>query len=78
MGISMPELGRRVGVKQSLMRYAIEAGAITERVYRKEMAQPVEDMKQFLDGILHLYDEGSTAVNMSDLFSIGAEGARKQ
>ena len=66
------------GLKQSLMRYAIEAGAITERVYRKEMAPPVGDMKQFLDGILHLYDEGSTATSMSELFSIGAESARKQ
>ena len=46
------------GLKQSLRRYAIESGAITERVYRKEMEQPIEDMKRFLDGILHIYDEG--------------------
>ena len=40
-----------------------------ERVYRKEMELPIEDMKQFLDGILHIYD-GRTAVKMGDLFGI--------
>ena len=58
------------GLKQSLRRYAIESGAIMERVYRKEMELPIEDMKQFLDGILHIYDEGRTAVKMGDLFGI--------
>ena len=58
------------GLKQSLRRYAIESGAIMERVYRKEMELPIEDMKQFLDGILHIYDEGHTAVKMGDLFGI--------
>jgi hypothetical protein len=58
------------GLKQSLMRYAIESGAITERVYRKQMEVPIEDMKRFLDGILHIYDEGRTKVSMSDLFGI--------
>ena len=58
------------GLKQSLMRYAIESGAITERVYRNEMELPIEDMKQFLDGILHIYDEGRTKVSMGELFGI--------
>lgn len=61
------------GLKQSIMRYAIEVGAIEERVYRKEMEIPVEDMKRFLDGILHIYDEGRTKVSMGDLFGIVAE-----
>lgn len=61
------------GLKQSLRRYAIESGAITERVYHKEMEAPIEDMKRFLDGILHIYDEGRTTVKMSDLFGIVAE-----
>ena len=61
------------GLKQSLRRYAIESGAITERVYRREMEQPIEDMKRFLDGILHIYDEGRTKVSMGDLFGIVAE-----
>ena len=58
------------GLKQSLRRYAIESGTIMERVYRKEMELPIEDMKQFIDGILHIYDEGRTAVKMGDLFGI--------
>ena len=61
------------GLKQSLMRYAIESGTITERVYRNEMELPIEDMKRFLDGILHIYDEGRTAVKMGDLFGIVTE-----
>lgn len=52
------------------MRYAIESGAITEKVYRNEMKAPIEDMKRFLDGILHIYDEGRTKVSMSELFGI--------
>ena len=78
------------GLKQSIMRYAIEVGAIEERVYRKEMEIPIEDMKRFLDGILHIYDEGRTKVSMGDLFGIGtglitvitpngeSDGSRKQ
>ena len=66
-----------VGLKQSLMRYAIESGAITERVYRKEMELPIEDMKRFLDGILHIYDEGRTAVKMGDLFGIVTEAENR-
>ncbi len=63
-------IAQKRGLKQSLRRYAIESGAIMERVYRKEMEIPIEDMKQFLDGILHIYDEGRTAVKMGDLFGI--------
>lgn len=65
------------GLKQSLMRYAIEVGAIEERVYRKEMELPIEDMKRFLDGILHIYDNGRTAVKMGDLFGIVAEAEKR-
>ncbi len=65
------------GLKQSLMRYAIEAGAIEERVYRKEMELPIEDMKHFLDGILHIYDEGRTKVSMGDLFGIVTEAENR-
>ena len=65
------------GLKQSLMRYAIKSGAITERVYRKEMELPIEDMKRFLDGILHIYDEGRTAVKMGDLFGIVTEAENR-
>ena len=48
----------------------LRSGAITERVYRNEMEVPIEDMKRFLDGILHIYDEGRTKVSMGDLFGI--------
>ena len=65
------------GLKQSLMRYAIESGTITEKVYRNEMELPIEDMKRFLDGILHIYDEGRTAVKMGDLFGIVTEAERR-
>ncbi len=65
------------GLKQSLRRYAIESGAIKERVYQSEMEMPIEDMKRFLDGILHIYDEGRTNVSMSDLFGIVAEAEAK-
>jgi len=44
------------GLKESLGRYAIESGAIMEQVYRKKMEVPIEDMKRFLDGILHIHD----------------------
>ena len=65
------------GLKQSRMRYAIESGAITERVYLKEMELPIEDMKRFLDGTLHIYDEGRTAVKMGDLFGIVTEAENR-
>lgn len=65
------------GLKKSLMRYAIESEAITERVYHKEMQVPIDDMKKFLDGLLHIYDEGRTAVKMGDLFEIVTEAEKK-
>jgi len=37
------------------------------------MEIPVEDMKRFLDGILHIYDEGRTAVKMSGFFGMVTE-----
>ena len=61
------------GLKESLRRYAIESGAITEKVYRKEMEAPVEDMKRFMDGLLHIYDEGRTNVKIGDLLGIKQE-----
>lgn len=65
------------GLKESLRRYAIESGAITEKVYRKEMEAPVEDMKRFMDGLLHIYDEGRTKVSMGDLFGIVTEAENR-
>ena len=65
------------GLKESIRRYAIEIGDITQRVYVREMEAPIEDMKRFLDGLLHIYDEGRTKVSMGDLFEIKEE-ARKR
>ena len=61
------------GLKESLRRYAIESGAITEKVYRKEMEAPVEDMKRFMDGLVNSYDEGRTNVKIGDLLGIKQE-----
>ena len=65
------------GLKESLRRYALESGAITEKVYRKEMEAPVEDMKRFMDGLLHIYDEGRTNVKIGDLLGIKQEAMRR-
>lgn len=65
------------GLKESIGRYAINIGSITEQVYRKEMAEPIEDMKQYLDGILHLYDEGRTKTRLQEQFGMVEEAQRK-
>ena len=58
------------GLKQSLMRYAMESGAIKERDYHKEMEAPCEDMKRLLEGILHIYDECRIAVKIGELIGL--------
>ena len=65
------------GLKESLGRYAIESGAIMEQVYRKKMEEPIEDMKRFLDGILHIHDEGRTRMSMGALFGIVEEAEER-
>ena len=65
------------GLKESIGKYAIQIGSITEQVYQKEMEVPVEDMKRFLDGILHLYDEGRTKVSIPELFGIVDQAKQK-
>ena len=65
------------GLKESLGRYAIESGAIMEQVYRKKMEVPIEDMKRFLDGILHIHDEGRTRMSMGALFRDSGGSRRK-
>ena len=65
------------GLKESLGRYAIESGAIMEQVYRKKMEIPIEDMKRFLDGILHIHDEGRTRMSMGALFGIVEEAEER-
>ena len=53
------------------------AGSGLMALYRKEMAEPIEDMKKYLDGILHLYDEGRTKTRMPELFGMVEEAQRK-
>ena len=48
-----------------------------EQVYQKEMEVPIEDMKRYLDGILHLYDEGRTKVSIPELFGIVDQAKQK-
>lgn len=65
------------GLKKSIGKYAIHIGAITEQVYQKEMSEPIEDMKKYLDGILHLYDEGRTKTRMQEHLGMVAEAEKK-
>ena len=71
------EVAEDEGLKESIGKYAIHIGAITEQVYQKEMEVPIEDMKRYLDGILHLYDEGRTKVSIPELFGIVDQAKQK-
>lgn len=71
------EVAEDEGLKESIGKYAIHIGSITEQVYRKEMEVPIEDMKRYLDGILHLYDEGRTKVSIPELFGIVDQAKQK-
>ena len=71
------EVAEDEGLKKSIGKYAIHIGSITEQVYQKEMEVPIEDMKRYLDGILHLYDEGRTKVSIPELFGIVDQAKQK-
>lgn len=71
------EVAEDEGLKESIGKYAIHIGSITEQVYQKEMEVPIEDMKRYLDGILHLYDEGRTKVSIPELLSIVDQAKQK-
>jgi transcriptional regulator with XRE-family HTH domain len=71
------EVAEDEGLKESISKYAIHIGSITEQVYQKEMEVPIEDMKRYLDGILHLYDEGRTKVSIPELFGIVDQAKQK-
>ena len=58
------------GLKESLIRYAIESGVIVEQVYQKEMAPIIEDMKRYMDGLLHIYDKGKGGNLTSEMFRL--------
>lgn len=65
------------GLKESIGKYAIHIGSIAEQVYQKEMEAPIEDMKRYLDGILHLYDEGKTKTSVPKLLNMVEEAEHK-
>lgn len=71
------EVAEDEGLKESIGKYAIHIGSITEQVYQKEMEVPIEDMKRYLDGILHMYDEGRTKVSIPELFGIVDQAKQK-
>ena len=58
------------GLKESLIRYAIESGVIVEQVYQKEMEPIIEDMKRYMDGLLHIYDKGNGGKLTSEMFKL--------
>ena len=64
------------GLKESIKRYAIESGDITERAYQNEMAAPIEDMKKLLDLILKLYDKNERNV-IGKIYGIKAEARQR-
>ena len=41
------EVAEDEGLKESIGKYAIHIGSITEQVYQKEMEVPIEDMKRY-------------------------------
>ena len=63
-------VGADEGLKESLMRYAIESGVIVEQVYQKEMGPIIEDMKRYMDGLLHIYDKGKGGKLTSEMFRL--------
>ena len=64
------EVATDEGLKESLIRYAIESGVIVEQVYQKEMAPIIEDMKRYMDGLLHIYDKGKSGKLTSEMFKL--------
>lgn len=57
-------------LKKSIQQYAIDVKDIIVPVYRREMDAPIEDMKRFLDGLLHIFDKGSSRVDSVYLHNI--------
>lgn len=64
-------------LKESIRKYSIEIGSITENVYQKEMEEPIDYIKSYLDGILHLYDNGKTKVSIPKLANIVEEAEKR-
>lgn len=57
-------------LRKSIRQYTIDVKDIIVPVYRREMDAPIEDMKRFLDGLLHIFDKGSSRVDSVYLHNI--------
>lgn len=69
----MNETDRLAGdeaLKKSIQQYTIHVDDIIVPVYCREMEAPIEDMKRFLDGLLHIFDKGRTRVDTVYLYNI--------
>ena len=72
-GRTLNEIDRLAGdeaIKKSIQQYTIHVDDIIVPVYRREMETPIEDMKRFLDGLLHIFDKGRTKVDTAYLYNI--------
>lgn len=72
-GRTLNEIDRLAGdeaLKKSIQQYTIRVDDIIVPVYRREMEAPIEDMKRFLDGLLHIFDKGRTRVDTAYLYNI--------
>ena len=70
-GRTLNEIDRLAGdeaLKKSIQQYTIHVDDIIVPVYRREMDAPIEDMKRFLDGLLHIFDKGCTRVDTVYLY----------
>ena len=70
---TLDEIDRLAGdeaLKKSIQQYTIHVDDIIVPVYRREMEAPIEDMKRFLDGLLHIFDKGRTRVDTVYLYNI--------
>lgn len=72
-GRTLNEIDRLAGdeaLKRSIQKYTIHVDDIIVPVYRREMEAPIENMKQFLDGLLHIFDKGRSRIDTADLYNI--------
>ena len=72
-GRALNEIDRLAGdknLKKSIQQYTIDVDDVIVPVYRREMEAPIEDMKRFLDGLLHIFDKGSGRVDSVYLHNI--------
>ena len=63
------------GLKKSIMKYALQAADISEKVYRQRMKEPVDEMMQMLDCLYRMYDNHSSA--LPDFFTIRDKAQKK-